>query len=181
MPVYEFSYTSIEGKRISLSEYSGKVLLIVNVASKCGFTPQYKGLEELYKRYKGKGFEIIGFPCDQFGGQEPGTEKEIVEFCSINYGVTFPLSEKVKVREDGAIALYKYLTAQKSFMGFGSGEKAQFMEKFLKEKYKNGYTDNQIKWNFTKFLIDKNGEVTARFEPTAEPENIASDIEKLLV
>jgi glutathione peroxidase len=180
MSIYTFNYTSIAGQPVSLSEYSGKVLLIVNVASKCGFTPQYEGLEALYKRYKEQGFEIIGFPCDQFGGQEPGTEQEIAEFCSINYGVTFPLSGKVEVREDGAIPLYKYLTAQKSFEGFGEGERAQFMENFLKEKYQDGYTDSQIKWNFTKFLIGKDGEVVTRYEPTAEPQAIAADIEKLL-
>ena len=179
MSIYKFSYTSISGKPINLSEYKGKVLLIVNVASKCGFTPQYKALEELYGRYKAQGFEIIGFPCDQFGGQEPGTEAEIIEFCSLNYGVTFPLSEKAEVRDAGAIPLYQYLTAQKSFEGF-TGEKAEFMEKFLKEKYQDGYADDQIKWNFTKFLIGKDGEVVARYEPTAEPESIAAEIEKLL-
>ncbi|GHU49637.1 glutathione peroxidase [Clostridia bacterium] len=180
MSIHKFSYTSISGEPVNLSEYDGKVILIVNVASKCGFTPQYKALEELYKKYKEQGFEIIGFPCDQFGGQEPGTEEEIVNFCSLNYGVTFPLSAKVEVREEGAIPLYQYLTAQKPFQGFFEGEKAQFMETFLKEKYQDGYTDSQIKWNFTKFLIDKNGEVVARYEPTVEPESIAAEIEKLL-
>jgi glutathione peroxidase len=180
MSVHNFSYTSIEGVPVDLSKYEGKVLLIVNVASKCGFTPQYKALEELYKRYKTQGLEIIGFPCNQFGGQEPGTEKEIIEFCSLNYGVTFPLSGKVDVREEGAIPLYQYLTTQKGFKGFGEGDKAKFMENFLKEKYQDGYNDSQIKWNFTKFLIGKNGEVFDRYEPTTEPESIATDIEKLL-
>jgi glutathione peroxidase len=180
MSTYQFSYTSIEGNPVNLSEYENKVLLIVNVASKCGFTPQYKALEELYQKYNKQGLEIIGFPCDQFGGQEPGTEQEIIEFCTLNYGVTFPLSQKVDVRDSGAIPLYKYLTSQKDFEGFGEGEKAAFMEQFLKEKYQDGYADNQIKWNFTKFLIGKNGEVVARYEPTTEPESIAPYIEKLL-
>ncbi len=180
MSVYDYEYTSIEKKPVKMSEYEGKVLLIVNTASKCGFTPQYKGLEELYKKYKDQGFEVIGFPCNQFMGQEPGDEKDISEFCSVRYGVTFPLSGKVEVREENAIPLYKYLTSQKGFKGLGKGVKAKGMELMLKGRYKDGYTDDQIKWNFTKFLIDRRGNVVDRFEPTVEPKDIASDIEKLL-
>lgn len=180
MSVYDYEYTSIEKKPIKMSEYEGKVLLIVNTASKCGFTPQYKGLEELYQKYKDQGFEVIGFPCNQFMEQEPGDEKDISEFCSVRYGVTFPLSGKVEVREENAIPLYEYLTSQKGFKGLGKGLKAKGMELMLKGRYKDGYTDNQIKWNFTKFLIDRKGNVIERFEPTVEPKDIAADIEKLL-
>jgi glutathione peroxidase len=180
MSVYDYKYTSIEGRPVEMSQYKGKALLIVNTASKCGFTPQFKGLEELYKQYKDKGFEVIGFPCNQFMDQEPGDEQAISEFCTIRYGVTFPLSAKVDVREAGAIPLYKYLTSQKGFTGMGKGLKTKAFEIMLKAKYKDGYKDDQIKWNFTKFLIDRTGEVVARFEPPVEPKDIASDIEKLL-
>jgi glutathione peroxidase len=180
MSIYEFGYTSISGESVQLSDYEGKVLLLVNVASKCGFTPQYKALEEIYEKHTEQGFEIIGFPCDQFGGQEPGTEEEIVEFCSVNYGVKFPLSKKVNVRDENATELYQYLTSQTSFEGFGEGERAEFLENFLKEKYQDGYSDSQIKWNFTKFLIGKDGEIVKRYEPTVTPESIEGEIEALL-
>lgn len=180
MSIYDYEYTSIEGESVKMSEYQGKVLLIVNTASKCGFTPQYEGLQALYEKYQERGLEIIGFPCNQFLEQEPGTEKEIAEFCTIRYGVTFPLSQKVDVRDETAIPLYKYLTGQKGFEGISGGEKAETFVPFLKDRYKEGYNDDQIKWNFTKFLIDRNGEVVKRFEPTVEPADIAGDIEKLL-
>jgi glutathione peroxidase len=180
MTVYDYEYTSIENKTVPMTEYKGQVLLIVNTASKCGFTPQYKGLEELYKQYRDKGFSVIGFPCNQFMGQEPGGESEISEFCSVRYGVTFPLSQKVDVRDDTAIPLFQYLASQKGFEGFGKGVKAKAMEVMLKSKYKSGFEDSQIKWNFTKFLIDKGGNVVSRYEPTVEPKDIACDIEKLL-
>jgi glutathione peroxidase len=180
MSVYDYEYTSIENKTVPMTEYRGQVLLIVNTASKCGFTPQYKGLEELYKQYKDRGFTVIGFPCNQFIGQEPGGESEISKFCSVRYGVTFPLSQKVDVRDDTAIPLYKYLTSQKGFEGLGKGAKAKAMNVILKGKYKSGFADRQIKWNFTKFLIDRNGNVVSRYEPTVVPKDIAGDIEKLL-
>ncbi len=180
MSVYDYEYTSIESKPVEMSEYRGKVLLIVNTASKCGFTPQYKGLEELYLEYKDRGFTVIGFPCNQFMEQEPGSEQEISEFCSTRYGVTFPLSQKVEVRNENAIPLYRYLTSQKGFQGFGKGMKAKTLELMLKARYKDGFLDAQIKWNFTKFLIDHGGNVVSRYEPTVEPKDIAGDIEKLL-
>lgn len=180
MSIYEYSYTSIEGKPVDMSDYEGKVLLIVNTASKCGFAPQYQGLQDLHKQYKDHGFEVIGFPCNQFMDQEPGDEKAISEFCTLRYGVTFPLSSKVDVREDSAIPLFKYLTSEKGFEGMGKGVKAKAFEMMLKAKYKEGYKGDQIKWNFTKFLIDRNGEVIARFEPVVEPKDIVADIEKLL-
>lgn len=180
MSIYDYQYTSIENQKISMVDYKDQVLLIVNTASKCGFTPQYEGLEKLYTKYKDRGFTIIGFPCNQFMEQEPGNDSEIAEFCSLRYGVTFPLSQKVDVRDEEAIPLYQYLTSQKSFEGLGKGIKAKALEVMLKKRYKDGYTDPQIKWNFTKFLIDRSGQVSARYEPTTEPKSIAEDIEKLL-
>jgi len=156
------------------------VLLIVNTASKCGFTPQYKGLEALYQKYKDRGFAVIGFPCNQFMDQEPGSEQEISEFCPVRYGVTFPLSQKVDVRGETATPLYQYLTSQKGFQGLGNGMKAKTLELMLKARYKDGFSDAQIKWNFTKFLTDRGGNVASRYEPTVEPKDIADDIEKLL-
>ena len=180
MSVYDYEYTSIEDRPVKISEYKGKVLLIVNTASKCGFTPQYKGLEEFYRQYKDRGLTVIGFPCNQFMEQEPGSEREISEFCSVRYGVTFPLSKKVDVRDETAIPLYRYLTSQKGFAGLGRGMKAKTMELMLRARYKDGFSDAQIKWNFTKFLIDRDGNVVSRYEPTVEPKDIAGDIEKFL-
>ncbi|CAB1252769.1 Hydroperoxy fatty acid reductase gpx1 [Ruminococcaceae bacterium BL-6] len=180
MSVYDYEYLSIENRPVKMSEYKGKVMLVVKTASKCGFTPQYKGLEELYQKYKDRGFTVIGFPCNQFMEQEPGSEHEISEFCSVRYGVTFPLSKKVDVRDETAVPLYRYLTAQKGFEGFGRGIKAKTMELMLRIRYKDGFSDDQIKWNFTKFLVDRDGAVVSRYEPTVEPKDIAGDIEKLL-
>jgi glutathione peroxidase len=180
MSIYDYEFTSIEGRRVPLANYKGKPLLIVNTASKCGFTPQYEGLEELYKNYKDQGLEIIGFPSNQFMEQEPGTEAEIASFCSLRYGVTFPLSLKVDVRDENAIPLYQHLTSEKGFSGFGKGLKHKPLEVMLKARYKDGYNDPQIKWNFTKFLIDREGNVVGRYEPVVEPKDIAKDIEKLL-
>ena len=180
MSIYDFSYTSIEGQKVSMEEYRGKVLLIVNTASKCGFAPQFKGLEELYQQYKDQGLAVIGFPCNQFMDQEPGDEKAISEFCTVRYGVSFPLSGKVDVREETAIPLYRYLTEQKKFAGMGKGLKTKAFELMLKAKYKEGYSDDQIKWNFTKFLISRDGEVAARYEPVVEPRDMEADIKNLL-
>ncbi len=156
--IYQFEATTIDGKKQSLSEYKGKVVLIVNVASKCGFTPQYEGLETLYNKYSEKGFVVLGFPCNQFGGQEPGDSDDIKEFCSVNYGVTFPMFEKVKVNGDEAHPLFK----------------------FLKEEKKGTLGSKSIKWNFTKFLVDRNGKVIERFSSSDKPIDLAEDIEKLL-
>ena len=156
--IYDFSVKDIHGKEQKLDRYKDKVVLIVNVASECGFTPQYKGLEALYEKMRSRGFEVLGFPCNQFGGQEPGTEKEIESFCEINYGVTFPLFAKIDVNGDGAAPLYKHLKKAKPGM---LGTEA-------------------IKWNFTKFLVDRKGNVVERYGSNVEPQAIASDIEKLL-
>ena len=156
--IYNFSCTNVNGEEISLSDYSGKALLIVNTASKCGFTPQYQGLQDLYKEYSGKGLEILGFPCNQFGSQEPGSDEEISLFCSTKYDVTFPLFSKIKVNGPAAHPLFKFLTSSKP--GLLGSEK--------------------IKWNFTKFLINKSGEPIKRFSPRTAPEQLSSDITDLL-
>jgi glutathione peroxidase len=156
--IYDFSAKKINGKEVSLSEYKDKVLLIVNTASKCGFTPQYEGLETLYEKYKDKGFMILGFPCNQFSEQEPGTNEEIADFCLVNYGVSFDMFEKIEVNGDNAHPLYKYL--KKEATGLLGSE--------------------SIKWNFTKFLVDRNGKVIDRYAPMTKPKSIEKDIEKLL-
>ena len=156
--IYDFKIKTINGKESTLSEYKGKVMLIVNVASECGFTPQYDGLESLYKKYKDRGFVVLGFPCNQFGSQEPGSEKEIQNFCRINFGVTFPMFSKINVNGEATHPLYNYLKSQKpGFLGSES-----------------------IKWNFTKFLIDKDGNVIKRFGSSTKPVEIEEDIERLL-
>jgi glutathione peroxidase len=155
---YDFSATTIDGKTRKLSDYKGKVLLVVNTASKCGFTPQYKGLEALYEKYKGKGLVVLGFPSNQFGQQEPGPDDEIAEFCEMNFGVTFPLFSKIDVNGDAAHPLFKYLTSTKKGL-LGS---------------------EAIKWNFTKFLIGRDGSVIERYAPTTKPEDLEQDIEQAL-
>ncbi|HEX4842937.1 MAG TPA: glutathione peroxidase [Limnobacter sp.] len=156
--VYEFSSKTLDGKPLNLADYTGKVLLIVNTASKCGFTPQYEGLQALHKSLKDEGLVIIGFPCNQFGRQEPGDESAIGAFCQKNYGVDFLMSEKVEVNGTDAHPLFKHLTSQaKGILG-----------------------TEAIKWNFTKFLVRKNGEVFKRYAPTTKPEDLKADIAKLL-
>ena len=156
--IYDFTVSTLMGLPKSMADYQGKVLLIVNVASKCGFTPQYAGLQTLYETYHDKGLEILGFPCNQFGKQEPGTNDEIQNFCQVNYGVTFPMFDKIDVNGDDAHPLYEYL--KKAAPG-ALGPKA-------------------IKWNFTKFLVDAQGNVVKRFEPNVKPEDVTPDIEALL-
>lgn len=156
--IHEFTAANIAGKEISLADYKGKVVLVVNTASKCGFTPQFAGLEALYEKYKDRGLVILGFPCNQFGAQEPGTSDQIQEFCQLNYGVKFPMFGKIDVNGSGAHPLFKFLTSEKpGILGIEA-----------------------IKWNFTKFLVDKNGNPVKRYAPNTEPKDIASDIEKLL-
>ena len=156
--IYDFSAQTLTGKPRKLSDYKGKVLLVVNTASKCGFTPQYAGLEDLYKKYKSRGLVVLGFPSNQFGEQEPGPDSEIAEFCEMNYGVSFPMFSKVDVNGDTAHPLFKYLTSSKKGM-LGS---------------------QAIKWNFTKFLVGRDGTVLERYAPTTAPADIGPDIEKAL-
>ena len=155
--IYDFSATSLAGEDTPLKRFEGKVLLIVNTASACGFTPQYKGLEVLQQKYAARGFSVLGFPCNQFGRQEPGSAAEIGQFCSSNYAVSFPMFDKIDVNGDGAHPLYQYL----------KGEKA-------------GLLGSSIKWNFTKFLINRSGKVVGRYAPTTTPEQLTKDIEALL-
>lgn len=156
--VYDFSAQTIDGKIKTLADFKGKVLLVVNTASQCGFTPQYKGLEALHRKYSGRGFAVLGFPSNQFGQQEPGADTEIAEFCEMNFGVTFPMFSKVDVNGTNAHPLYKYLTSAKKGLLGSEG----------------------IKWNFTKFLVGKDGTVTDRYAPTTKPEDIEKDVERAL-
>ena len=156
--VYDFTCLTNTGKEKPLSEYEGKVLLVVNTASKCGFTPQFEGLEELYKKYKDKGLEILGFPCNQFGKQDPGSNDEITEFCQLNYGVSFPMFGKIEVNGSGADPLFEHLKSEAPGL-LGS---------------------KKIKWNFTKFLVNRDGDVVKRYGSATKPEQIAADIERLL-
>lgn len=157
MSFYNFSAKLNDGSKKKLNDYKGKVLLVVNTASQCGFTPQYKGLQELYAKYKKRGFEVLAFPCDQFGHQEPGGDDEIKSFCETNYGVEFALFSKIDVNGENAHPLYKFLKSEKG-----------------------GLLGDAIKWNFTKFLVDKNGNVVERYAPLTTPDRIAADIEKEL-
>lgn len=179
--VYEFSVKDRKGKEVSLKEYANEVLLIVNTATKCGFTPQYEELEKLYEKYHSQGFEVLDFPCNQFGQQAPGTDESIHEFCKLNYGTEFPRFKKLKVNSDDADPLYKFLKEQKSFAGFDASHPlTPVLDKLLSES-NPAYKENaDIKWNFTKFLINKRGQVVARFEPTESIENIAKQIEEIL-
>lgn len=177
----DFTVNTIDGEKKNLSDYIGKVLLIVNVASKCGFTKQYSGLQKLYEQYKDKGFEILGFPCNQFAEQEPGTSDEIQNFCQLNFGVTFPLFEKIEVRGENAHPLYKFLSEKIPFGGFDlSNPSAEFLHDFLTKNFPEYLEGNSIKWNFTKFLVDRKGNVVSRFESPIEPSDISKEIEKLL-
>jgi len=176
MSIYDFTVNAADGSPRALSDYAGKVLLIVNVASKCGFTPQYEGLEALYRKDADRGLEILGFPCNQFGGQEPGTQDEIAEFCSTTYNVTFPIFEKVEVNGPGAAPLYAWLRSQAK----GDFSADNPLYKHLKDRVPNVLESDDVKWNFTKFLVGRDGNVIRRYESTATPEQIAQDIEPLL-
>ncbi|MED0738052.1 glutathione peroxidase [Aneurinibacillus thermoaerophilus] len=181
MTIYNFTVKDITGKEIKLEQYKNKVVMIVNTASKCRFTTQYNDLQKLYDRYHYRGFEILGFPCNQFAEQEPGTNEEIQAFCQLNYGVKFPLFEKIKVRGPQSHPLFTYLTEQAPFMGFDFTQiSAKLLHTFLQEKFPEFLIGDSIKWNFTKFLIDKNGYVVKRFEPTVESIDIEKEIEALL-
>lgn len=178
--IYGFSAESNTGEQVNFSDYKGKVLLVVNTASKCGFTPQYDGLEALYEKYKDNGLVVIGFPCDQFGHQEPGTNEEIEEFCRLNHGVTFPLMAKSDVNGENANEIFKWLYSEKPFAGFGDSDTGKFMDGMLSRNDPEYASNPDIKWNFTKFLIDRRGRVVARFEPVVTPEALESEIEALL-
>ena len=166
MSVYDFTVKAQDGSDISLSDYKNKVLLIVNTATGCGFTPQYDELQDIYDEFKDQGLEILDFPCNQFGGQAPGDDEQIHSFCTGRYGITFPQFSKIEVNGENAIPLYKWLTENTSFEGFGKGAMALMMSGVAKMADRDYKNNGNIKWNFTKFLIDRSGNIIARFEPT---------------
>ena len=180
MSIYDYIIKNAKGENISMSNYKGKVLLIVNTATKCGFTPQYKDLVNLYNKYNDRGFEIIDIPCNQFAAQTPENDEEINKFCSLNYGTKFEQMQKSDVNGENELALYTFLKSQKGFEGLGKGAKAIALSTFLKIQFKDFKTSNDIKWNFTKFLIDRNGNVISRFEPTINMKLIEDAILNLL-
>ena len=179
--IYDFEVKDRYDKEISLSDYKGKVILIVNTATQCGFTPQYDALQDLYEKYADKGFVILDFPCNQFGSQAPGSNEEIHSFCESNYGITFPSFSKLEVNGDGAHPLYKYLVSQKGFAGFDEGHPiAPKLIEILSATDPEYDKKPSIKWNFTKFLIDRKGTVIDRFEPTADLSEVEDKINELL-
>lgn len=181
MSVYDFTVKTMDGKEKNLSDYSGKVLLIVNTATACGFTPQYGDLQEIYEKYADKGLEILDFPCNQFGNQAPGADDEIHTFCTGRFGITYPQFSKVEVNGDQAIPLYKYLVKEKNFEGFDAGhELTPVLEKMFDEKNPDYKNEPDIKWNFTKFLVDRKGNVVKRFEPTADMKLVEESVKELL-
>lgn len=179
--IYDFKVKDNKGNDVELAQYKGKVLLIVNTATECGFTPQYNDLDSLYEAYASKGLEILDFPCNQFGGQAPGTDAEIEEFCTLRFNTTFPRFTKVDVNGENEISLYTFLKSEKGFAGF---DPAHPLTKILHDMFSKADPDYaekaDIKWNFTKFLIDREGNVVERFEPTATKDVLAPAIEKLL-
>lgn len=181
MNIYDFKARTVEGKEIAFQDYKGKVVIIVNTASKCGFTPQYHELQALYDQYAAQGLEILAFPSNQFAEQEPGTNVEVKNFCQLNFGVTFPLFEKNDVRGETAQPLFEFLTEHAPFKGFDltnpAGERLQTI---LQQRFPEFLKGNAIKWNFTKFLIDRDGNLVGRYEPPVSPLEMKQNIEQLL-
>ena len=180
MSIYDYSVPKADGSELSLAEFKGKVMIIVNTATGCGFTPHYKPLEELYELYHDKGLEIIDIPCNPFAGQTPGTEEEIHELCTLKYNTKFPQMKKSDVNGENALPLYGYLKSQKGFEGFGKGPKALAMSALLKKMDKDYKNNPEIKWNFTKFVVDRNGDVVKRFEPTVKMNEVAEYIKTIM-
>ena len=177
--IYDFSVKDRKGKDVSLKEYANEVLLIVNTATKCGFTPQYDELEKLYEKYHSQGFEILDFPCNQFADQAPGTDEEIHTFCTGRFGITFPQYAKIDVNGENAIPLYQWLTSSTKFEGF-NGPAALVLNGVVKKMDKDFKNNGNIKWNFTKFLIDREGNIVARFEPTMSMDKVRAAVEAAL-
>ncbi|MBR1741081.1 MAG: glutathione peroxidase [Lachnospiraceae bacterium] len=180
MSIYDISVTAADGSEVSMADYKGKVILVVNTATGCGFTPHYEPMEKMYEEYHDKGFEVIDIPCNQFAGQTPGTDEEIHEFCTLKYHTQFPQMKKTDVNGENAAPLFKYLKEQKGFEGFGKGPKALAMSAMLKKIDKDYKNNAEIKWNFTKFLVDREGNVAARFEPTADMKKVEEAVKELL-
>ena len=180
MGFYDYCVSDTKGGQVSMKDFEGKVVLVVNTATGCGFTPQYKDLEDMYDNYHDQGFEILDIPCNQFAGQTPGTDEEIHEFCTLHYNTKFPQMKKSDVNGENQLDLYKFLKEQKGFEGFGKGAKALAMSVMLKKIDKDYKNNPDIKWNFTKFAIDRQGNVVARFEPTADMKEVEKCISSLL-
>ena len=180
MSIYDYTLTDGNGNAVAMEQYRGKVLLIVNTATGCGFTPQYEPLEAMYSKYRDRGFEIIDVPCNQFAGQAPGTDEEIHDFCTIRYGTEFPQMKKSDVNGENALPLFTYLKSQKGFEGFGKGPAALAMSAMLKTIDKDYKNNPDIKWNFTKFLVDREGNVVARYEPTYDMKKVDEAVAALL-
>ena len=180
MNFYDISVTRPDGSQLSMADYKGKVVLVVNTATGCGFTPHYEPLEKMYEKYHDQGLEIVDVPCNQFKGQTPGTDEEIHEFCTLKYNTQFPQMKKSDVNGENAIELFKYLKSQKGFEGFGKGPAALAMSALLKTIDKDYKNNPEIKWNFTKFVINRDGEVVARFEPTADMKKVEECVASLL-
>ena len=180
MSIYDYTVKARKGATLNLADLKGKVLLIVNTATGCGFTPQYKELQEIYDAHKDDGLEILDFPCNQFADQAPGTDEEIHTFCTGRFGITFPQFSKIDVNGDDAIPLYKYLTTATTFEGFGHSPMALAMAGIARKMDKDYKNNGNIKWNFTKFLIDREGNIKARFEPTADMKLVREKIAELI-
>ena len=180
MSVYDFKVKTQNGSEVSLADYKGKVLLIVNTATGCGFTPQYDELQDLYDAHQKDGLEILDFPCNQFADQAPGSDEEIHSFCTGRYGITFPQFSKIDVLGENADPLFKYLSDNTSFAGFGKGPMSLILSAAVKKMDKDYKNNSNVKWNFTKFLIDKNGNIAARFEPTESMDTVKEKVEEML-
>ena len=180
MSFYDYSVTTPRGEEISMKDYAGKVVMVVNTATGCGFTPHYKDIEEMYEKYHDQGFEVIDVPCNQFKGQAPGTDEEIHEFCQLHYNTKFPQMKKSDVNGENAIPLFKYLKSQKGFEGFGKNPAGLLMSGLLKTIDKDYKNNPEIKWNFTKFIVDREGNVVARFEPTADMKKVDQFVASLI-
>jgi len=178
--IYDYEVTTGKGQTLKLSDYKGKVILVVNTATGCGFTPQYEPIEKLYKDYHEKGLEILDIPCNQFGGQAPGTDEEIHEFCTMHFNTTFPQMKKADVNGANELPLYTYLKEQKGFAGFDEHKLKSVLENMFSAADPKWAEKSDIKWNFTKFVIDRSGNVVARFEPTADMAKVEECIKNLL-
>ncbi len=180
MGFYDYSVKDAQGNDFSMENFKGKVVLVVNTATGCGFTPHYKDIEAMYENFHEQGFEVLDIPCNQFAGQTPGTDEEIHEFCQLHYNTQFPQMTKSDVNGENQLPVYEYLKSQKGFEGFGKGPAALAMGVMLKKIDKNYKENPDIKWNFTKFVIDREGNVVARFEPTEDMKKVSECVEKLL-
>ena len=180
MSIYDYSFRAQDGSEVSMEQYRGKVLLIVNTATGCGFTPQYDALQDLYEAHQKDGLEILDFPCNQFMNQAPGSDEEIHSFCTGRFGITFPQFSKIDVNGENALPLYKYLTANTKFEGFGHGPMSLVLKPVVKKMDPDYKNNGNIKWNFTKILVDREGNIVARFEPTEDMKNVTKKVEAIL-